>query len=223
LGHAGLVREISFGTTKDKMIIIEQCPNTRAVTILVRGGNKMVSFFTNFSLSFSLSLSISHYLTLSFSFFLIYRSDFFLTIFSDDILMCVQLIDEAKRSLHDALCVARTFIRDNRIVYGGGASEISASIAVSQAADKIATVEQYAMRAFADALDSIPLALTENAGLNPVETLSAIKARQVSEKNPRLGIDCLGKGTNGLCFSNSVIHTEIFSLMSSTRFNLQSS
>jgi T-complex protein 1 subunit epsilon len=112
----------------------------------------------------------------------------------------LQLIDEAKRSLHDALCVTRTFIRDNRIVYGGGASEISASIAVSQAADKIATVEQYAMRAFADALDSIPLALAENAGLSPVETLSAIKARQVSEKNPRLGIDCLGKGTNGLYF-----------------------
>uniref|UniRef100_A0A915KVK3 T-complex protein 1 subunit epsilon n=1 Tax=Romanomermis culicivorax TaxID=13658 RepID=A0A915KVK3_ROMCU len=41
LGTAGIVREISFGTTKDKMLCIEQCPNNRAVTIFIRGGNKM--------------------------------------------------------------------------------------------------------------------------------------------------------------------------------------
>ena len=43
LGRAGIVREISFGTTKDKMLIIEECANTRAVTVFVRGSNKMVS------------------------------------------------------------------------------------------------------------------------------------------------------------------------------------
>lgn len=43
LGFAGIVREISFGTTKDKMLVIEQCQNSRAVTIFIRGGNKMVS------------------------------------------------------------------------------------------------------------------------------------------------------------------------------------
>lgn len=42
LGFAGLVQEISFGTTKDKMLVIEQCKNSRAVTIFIRGGNKMV-------------------------------------------------------------------------------------------------------------------------------------------------------------------------------------
>ena len=42
LGKAGIVREISFGTTKDKMLVIEECQNTRAVTIFIRGGNKMV-------------------------------------------------------------------------------------------------------------------------------------------------------------------------------------
>lgn len=42
LGFAGLVKEISFGTTKDKMLVIEQCKNSRAVTIFIRGGNKMV-------------------------------------------------------------------------------------------------------------------------------------------------------------------------------------
>lgn len=43
LGKAGLVREMSFGTTKDRMLVIEECANTRAVTIFVRGSNKMVS------------------------------------------------------------------------------------------------------------------------------------------------------------------------------------
>ena len=42
LGKAGIVREISFGTTRDKMLVIEECANSRAVTIFVRGSNKMV-------------------------------------------------------------------------------------------------------------------------------------------------------------------------------------
>ncbi|KAF6017116.1 CCT5 [Bugula neritina] len=149
LGTAGIVRELSFGTTKDRMLVIEECKNTRAVTIFIRGGNKMI-------------------------------------------------IEEAKRSLHDALCVIRNLIKDDRIVYGGGASEISCSIAVSRAADKISTIEQYAMRSFADALESVPLALAENSGLAPINTLAEVKSRQVNENNPRLGIDCLEKGDNDM-------------------------
>ncbi len=42
LGKAGIVREMSFGTTREKMLVIEECANTRAVTIFVRGSNKMV-------------------------------------------------------------------------------------------------------------------------------------------------------------------------------------
>lgn len=54
------------------------------------------------------------------------------------------------------------------------------------------------MRAFADALEATPMALAENSGLNPIETLANVKSQQVSEKNPALGIDCLSKGTNGM-------------------------
>ncbi|KAM9228202.1 T-complex protein 1 subunit epsilon isoform 2-T2 [Leptosomus discolor] len=147
LGFAGIVREISFGTTKDRMLVIEQCQNSRAVTIFIRGGNKMI-------------------------------------------------IEEAKRSLHDALCVIRNLVRDNRIVYGGGAAEISCALAVSEAADKCPSLEQYAMRAFADALEVIPMALSENSGMNPIQTMTEVRARQVKENNPALGIDCLQKGTN---------------------------
>ena len=45
------------------------------------------------------------------------------------------IVEEAKRSLHDAMCVVRNLVRDNRIVYGGGAAEIACSVAVSKAAD----------------------------------------------------------------------------------------
>ena len=53
------------------------------------------------------------------------------------------------------------------------------------------------MRAFADALESIPLSLAENSGLRPIETVARVKSQQLSENNPRLGVDCLGIGTNG--------------------------
>lgn len=43
LGKAGVVRELDFGTTKDHMLVIEECHNSKAVTIFIRGGNKMAS------------------------------------------------------------------------------------------------------------------------------------------------------------------------------------
>ena len=48
------------------------------------------------------------------------------------------ILEETKRSLHDALCVARNLVRDNNVVYGGGAAEISCSVAVEAAADTCA-------------------------------------------------------------------------------------
>ncbi|KAF2713952.1 hypothetical protein K504DRAFT_151407 [Pleomassaria siparia CBS 279.74] len=149
LGTAGIVRELTFGTTRDKMLVIEECANTRAVTVFVRGSNKMI-------------------------------------------------IDEAKRSLHDALCVVRNLVKDSRIVYGGGAAEIACSLAVEEAAVKSPGLEQYAMRAFADALDAVPMALAENSGLSPIETLANIKSRQAKEKNSRLGVDCMFTGSNDM-------------------------
>ena len=53
------------------------------------------------------------------------------------------------------------------------------------------------MRSFADAMEAIPLALAENSGYNPIQTVAEIKSRQVTESNPRLGIDCMNKGFNG--------------------------
>jgi len=55
------------------------------------------------------------------------------------------------------------------------------------------------MRAFAEALESIPMALAENSGQAPIQTLADIKSRQIMEKNSQLGIDCMNTGTNGAC------------------------
>lgn len=79
-------------------------------------------------------------------------------------------------------------------------------------ADKISTLEQYAFRAFAEALESVPMALAENSGISPVDTIAEIKARQLAEKNPALGIDCLNRGTASkysLYVFYTVLHTLI--------------
>jgi len=56
------------------------------------------------------------------------------------------------------------------------------------------------MRSFASALESIPLALAENSGLSPIETLADVQSRQVKENNFRLGVDCNLTGNNGIFF-----------------------
>lgn len=145
LGEAKLVKEIGFGTTDDKMIIIEGCANTSAVTVLVRGGNKMI-------------------------------------------------VEEAKRCLHDALCVVRNLIRDSRSVYGGGCAELMASNEILRVVDSEPSVEQYAMRGFADALEEISNALAENSGQNPIETTSWLKSEMRADSTKRLGVDCTGTG-----------------------------
>ena len=98
------------------------------------------------------------------------------------------IVAEAQRSLHDAMCVVRNLIRDSRVVYGGGAAEIACSIAISKYADTVPGVDQYAIRAFADALDDIPMALAENSGLSPIEEVAAAKSRQIKEGNSFIGI-----------------------------------
>jgi T-complex protein 1 subunit epsilon len=82
-------------------------------------------------------------------------------------------------------------IRDSRIVYGGGAAEIACSLAVAGMADTINTTEQYAIRAFGDALDIIPTSLAENSGYSGIEYLANLKAQQTKDNNPYLGVDCL--------------------------------
>lgn len=57
--------------------------------------------------------------------------------FNAAVVVFLQIIEEAKRSIHDALCVVRNLVRDNRVVYGGGATELACSLAVTKEADKV--------------------------------------------------------------------------------------
>lgn len=74
-------------------------------------------------------------------------------------------------------------------------------MAVEDAAGKTPGLEQYAMRAFSEALDAVPMALAENSGLNSISTLAEVKSQQVKagpENRGRLGVDCMGRGDNDM-------------------------
>jgi len=149
LGKCGIIKEMTFGTTNDKVVLIKEPANSKAVTILVRGGSKTIC-------------------------------------------------DEANRCLHDALCVVRNMIKNNNIVPGGGASEMAAAIEVAAEADRIRGVEQYAVRAFAEALEEIPMTLAENSGFEPISYIATMKQKQVSEKDPFIGVDGLKQGITNM-------------------------
>lgn len=61
-----------------------------------------------------------------------------------------QIIEEAKRSLHDAMCVIRNLVKDNRIVYGGGSAETACAIAVAKAASKVVLAQTFCLECFSD-------------------------------------------------------------------------
>lgn len=77
-------------------------------------------------------------------------------------------------------------------------------MAVAKEADQLSTLEQYAFRSFAVALECIPLALAENSGLHPIETLSELKARQISENCSSLGVDCMLVGDSNMKHHNVI-------------------
>jgi thermosome len=88
-----------------------------------------------------------------------------------------RIVDEAERSIHDALCVVRDIVEEPKIVAGGGAPELEVSRMLKKYAETLPGREQLAVRGFAEALESIPMTLTENAGLDPIDVLSELRAR----------------------------------------------
>ncbi|MEM2825509.1 MAG: thermosome subunit beta [Candidatus Bathyarchaeia archaeon] len=86
-------------------------------------------------------------------------------------------VDEAERSLHDALCVVRDVVQEPKILAGGGAPEIEVAKALRDYAQSLPGREQLAVQSFAESLEVIPIALAENAGLDPIDILSELRAR----------------------------------------------
>jgi thermosome len=88
-----------------------------------------------------------------------------------------RIVDEAERSLHDALCVAKNVVEEPKIVAGGGAPELEVSKALKKHAETLPGREQLAVKSFAEALEAVPVTLTENAGLDPIDVLSELRVR----------------------------------------------
>jgi archaeal chaperonin len=89
-----------------------------------------------------------------------------------------RVIDEAERSVHDALMVTKDVIEKPAIVAGGGAPESYIAGKVRDWANTLSGREQLAAEKFAESMEIVPLTLAENAGMDPIDTITELRARQ---------------------------------------------
>jgi len=95
------------------------------------------------------------------------------------------VLDEAERSLHDALAVLFQTVQETRVVYGGGAMEMAMSHAVLQAAEKIEGKESLATEKFAEALRQIPTIIADNGGFDSAELVGKLRAEHAKGNNTK--------------------------------------
>ena len=88
-----------------------------------------------------------------------------------------RIVDEAERSIHDALCVVRDVVQEPKIVVGGGAPEMEVAKALREYAQTMPGREQLAIQGYADAMETVPITLGENAGLDPIDIVSELRSR----------------------------------------------
>ena len=87
------------------------------------------------------------------------------------------VLEEADRSLHDALCVVRCLVKQKALIAGGGAPEIELALKLVPYAQTLGGVDAYCIKGFANAFEIIPSTLAENAGLNPIATVTELRNR----------------------------------------------
>merc|ERR1712033_3136 len=90
------------------------------------------------------------------------------------------MLEEADRSLHDALCVIRCLVKKRFLIPGGGAPEAELSVKLTQYAHSLQGMDAYTFRAFAQALEVIPSILAENAGLSSISTVTELRNRHAN-------------------------------------------
>ena len=98
------------------------------------------------------------------------------------------VVDEAERSFHDALCVVRNAVEDRKVVAGGGAPEAETAKQLREYAVKVGGREQLAIEAYAEALETIPLTIAENAGLDPIDIMVELRSRHAEPGNKWFGV-----------------------------------
>uniref|UniRef100_A0A453LIR1 T-complex protein 1 subunit beta n=1 Tax=Aegilops tauschii subsp. strangulata TaxID=200361 RepID=A0A453LIR1_AEGTS len=103
------------------------------------------------------------------------------------------VLDEAERSLHDALCVLSQTVNDTRVIFGGGWPEMVMSKEVDELARRTPGKKSHAIDAFSRALQAIPTIIADNAGLDSAELISQLRAEHHKE-NSTVGIDVISGG-----------------------------
>jgi chaperonin GroEL (HSP60 family) len=99
-----------------------------------------------------------------------------------------RVVDEADRSVHDALMVTKDVLEKPEIVAGGGSTEAYIANELKQWSGNLEGRAQLAVQKFAEALDSIPLGLAENAGMDPIDTMTELRAKG-SKGSKWIGVD----------------------------------
>jgi T-complex protein 1 subunit beta len=100
------------------------------------------------------------------------------------------VLDEAERSLHDALCVLVATVEDSRVIWGGGWPEFLMARRVEELGRRTPGKKSLAIDAFAAALRAIPTTIADNAGLDSADLVSQLRAAH-SEDGSRSGIDVI--------------------------------
>ncbi|KAI9888633.1 MAG: T-complex protein 1 subunit delta [Vezdaea aestivalis] len=107
------------------------------------------------------------------------------------------ILDEAERSLHDALCVVRCLVKKKALIAGGGAPEIEIAAGLAKQARALTGTESICFKAFAEALEVIPTTLAENAGLNSIKVVTELRHRHdQGDKNAGVSIKSGGVKSN---------------------------
>lgn len=114
-----------------------------------------------------------------------------------------RVVDEVDRSVHDALMVVKDVMENPLIVAGGGAPETYAATRLRSWAKSLEGREQLAVEKFADSLEVIPLTLSENAGMDPIDTLTNLRSRQLKGEK-WTGVDVM-KGRVGNMKTSEII------------------
>jgi chaperonin GroEL (HSP60 family) len=98
------------------------------------------------------------------------------------------ILDEAERSLHDALCVLVQTVKNRRVIYGGGNAEMRMSIACDELAKQIKGKQALAIEAYARALRQLPTILADNGGYDSAELVQELKV-ELNHGNKTAGIN----------------------------------
>jgi chaperonin GroEL (HSP60 family) len=104
-----------------------------------------------------------------------------------------ELLEVAERTLKSSLLAVRTVFIESRVLPGGGAIEIEVARRLRGYAKKFRGKEQLAIIAFASALESVPKILAENAGMDPIETISSLRAMHEQLGGTDVGVEALSR------------------------------